>query len=151
MQYIKISKVSIQRDFSGIDREFRRTINEIFSRVNPLFNLGQHAWLPHTDIYETEEEITVTSELAGVRIEDIHVESDQRTLKIYGIRRERAHPEEGRYLLAEIPSGYFERFITLPSPIDLESVTASYSDGLLSIRMRKLIKEESRTISVRNV
>ena len=146
MNYIKIR---IGKDLSGMDREFRRAISDIFRMANPMFTIGQHAWIPHTDIFETAGEIVVTSELAGVNVEDIHVDTDRRTLKIYGIRREMTRRDDGRYLLAEIPSGYFERIISLSYPIDTETVTASYSEGLLQISLKKLPVDQIHNIAVR--
>ncbi len=146
MNYIKIR---IGKDLSGIDREVRRSVSDIFRMVNPMFTLGRHAWIPHTDIFETPGEIVITCELAGVNAEDIHVDTDRRTLKVYGIRRDMACHDEGRYLLAEIPSGYFERIISLSCPIDTETITAHYSAGLLQIRLKKLPCEEIQNITVR--
>lgn len=148
MNYIKIR---IGKDLSGMDREFRRTIGEMFRMVNPLFTLSQQTWIPHTDIFETGSEIVVTSELAGVNVNDIHVEMDHRTLKIYGIRREMPCHADGSYLLAEIPSGYFERVFSLSYPIDTETVTASYAEGLLQIRLKKKPPLKIQNITVHSL
>ena len=147
MGYIKII---IGKDLSGIDQTFRNSIDAMF-RMNPLSTLSHHAWRPQTDIYETDTEIIITCELAGVRLEDIHVETDRRALKVYGQRRESRRQSDGSYLLAEIPSGYFERLFPLPSPIDLDAVKASYDDGLLQINVQKLSPNHTRNFTVRSL
>ena len=144
-------KIRIEKNLSAVDTDFRRTIDSMFHMINTQFTLNRHAWRPHTNIFEMDREIVVTAELAGVDISDIQVVTDQRTLKISGIRRERPYQEEGSFLLAEIPSGYFERIFTLPSLIDAEAVTASYSDGLLQIRLKKMTRELIQTITVRAI
>ncbi len=144
-------KIRIEKNLSVSDTEFRRYIDSIFRMINTQFTVHRHAWRPHTNIFEMDREIVVTAELAGVDISDIHVETDQRTLKISGVRRQRPHREEGSFLLAEIPSGYFERIFTLPSLIVAEAITASYSDGLLQVRLKKMTHDIVQTITVRSI
>jgi HSP20 family protein len=147
MSYIKIM---LANDLSRLDSAFRQSMDGMF-RMNPLFTLNRHSWSPHTDIFETEKEIEIICELAGVQPEDIHVETDRRTLKIYGIRRESQRRTQGNYLLAEIPSGYFERSYSLSVPVDLETIKANYADGLLQIRLEKLIRNRIQNITVSGI
>jgi HSP20 family protein len=147
MSYIKIM---LANDLSRLDSAFRQSMDGMF-RMNPLFTLNRHSWSPHTDIFETEKEIEIICELAGVQPEDIHVETDRRTLKIYGIRRESQRRTQGSYLLAEIPSGYFERSYSLSVPVDLETIKANYADGLLQIRLEKLIRNKIQNITVSGI
>jgi HSP20 family protein len=144
-------KIRIGKDLSSMDTALSRTIDTMFRMMNPQFTLSRHTWHPHTDIFEMDSEIIITSEIAGVDISDIHLETDLRTLKFYGIRREMPHREDGSYLLAEIPSGYFERTFILSSPIDAETVTASYSQGMLQIRLKKLTDDRIHNIIVRSL
>ncbi len=144
-------RIRIEKDLSTVDQEFHRTIDNMMRMMNPHFTLTQHAWRPHADIFEMDCEITITLDLAGIDSSDIHVETDQRTLKIWGIRREQRHQEDGTYLLAEIPSGYFERTFTLSSPIDLETVTANYAQGFLHVRLKKRVCDIVHTIPVHSL
>ncbi len=147
MSYIKII---IGKDLSSIDQEFRSSIDALF-RMNPMFSLSHHAWRPQTDICETDEEVVITCELAGVGLEDIHVEADRRTLKVSGIRREMHHRSDSNYLLAEIPSGYFERLFPLPCPINIDAVKANYTDGFLQINLQKLSPDHRHSFKGRNL
>ncbi len=146
MSYIKIM---LAKDLSGLDTAVRHSLDGMF-RMNPLFTLNRHSWSPHTDIFETEQEIEIICDLAGVKLEDIHVETDRRTLRIYGIRRESQRRHDGSYLLAEIPSGYFERSFSLSVPVDMETIKANYAEGLLQIRLEKLILSKIKSITVRS-
>ena len=147
MSYIKII---LANDLSRLDNPVRQGLDGMF-RMNPLFTLNRHSWSPYTDIFETEKEIEVICDLSAVRLEDIHVETDRRTLRIYGIRRESPRPNQGNYLLAEIPSGYFERSFSLSVPINMDTIQAKYTDGLLQIRLEKLIRSKAQNIKVNSI
>jgi len=147
MSYIK---VMLANDLSILDTAVRQSLDGTF-RMNPLFTLNRNSWNPHTDIFETEQGIEIICDLSAVKLEDIHVETDQRTLRIYGIRRESQRHHDGRYLLAEIPSGYFERSFSLSVPVDMETIKANYADGLLQIRLEKLTLSKIQSITVRSI
>lgn len=146
MSYIKIR---VEKNLSMRDTGLRQTIDEMYRLMKPVFTLSRHMWHPHTDIFETDSEIVIISELAGVKIEDIHVEMNRNILKIYGMRREMSHHEDARYILAEMPSGHFERIFTFSSSIDTETVSASYVDGLLHIRLKKHHGDTVQSIPIR--
>ncbi len=141
-------QIRIDKDLSALDTEFRRAIDRMFHMINPHFAPSRHAWRPLADVFEMDREIIVTAELAGVNVSDIQVEADRRTLKISGVRKEVRTQEGGNYLLAEIPAGYFERILSLSSPIDTEEVTASFSQGILQIRLKKLHFDRVQNIPV---
>ena len=140
-------KVRFTDDIGDINRELRKSIDEMFSLINSTFAVFQNVWRPQVDIYESPDEIMIVTDIAGVKTEDLYVEVHRRVLRIYG---KRVTPVRGntRYHLAEIPYGYFERNLSLPLPIDTESITATYADGLLQIRMAKLPLNRVRRIRI---
>ncbi len=148
MNYIKIM---IAQDLSRIGKAFRGCRDDMFRMMNPLCTRSHYSWCPQTDIFETDRAIEFTCELPGVRLEDIQVETDRRTLRIFGVRRKNQRRPAGNYLLAEIPSGYFERFFPLPAPIDTDTVQASYAEGFLYIRLEKLLGNKIHGIRVRSI
>jgi HSP20 family protein len=130
-------KIRITDALDAVDREFERTIDAMFHLINPKFNLQQNTWRPAIDIYEHTDSLIVLVEIAGVDSENLHVEIDQRAVKVYGIRGDQALRGDARYRLAEIACGYFERTINLPVPVDTNQAEASYKDGLLQLKMAK--------------
>ena len=135
MNYIKIR---LDEDIKETAREFEKTIDEMFNMVNSGYSVSQRTWRPQMDIYESPDRIIIFTEMAGVKRENIILEISSRTVKVCGRRTTSAGIDNARYHLAEIPFGYFERNLILPSPIDIETAEAVYSDGLLEIRMTKL-------------
>lgn len=141
-------KIRFGKDLGMIDTEFRKQMTEMFRLTNPLVPTG--SWRPQADICECADEIMILIELAGVKLEDLHIELARRALKVSGWRRELPRKENSGYRLAEISYGYFERTLPLPVPVDTASATAAYAEGMLRILLRKL-RETPRKIAVRNV
>lgn len=122
-----------------------KSLEELFQSVNPMFCLAKREWKPPMDIYETREEIVIHAEIAGVNKEDIVIEVSNKAVKMSGERKNH-HPERtATYRLAEIQSGPFERVLYLPSIIDVEKVSARFSNGFLELVLGKLLKENIKS------
>ena len=146
MDYIKIR---FTRDFERTGSNLERTINGMFRSLNPIFTLSERLWKPQMDIYETDAEIIVLAEIAGVNKEELEIEISSKAVKISGERAVAQRVEGTVYRLAEIQYGRFERMLFLPAVIDPETAAASYSTGMLQIRLSKLLinKIQKKTIS----
>lgn len=115
-----------------------KSFEEIFRSVNPMFCFSKREWKPQMDIYETRTEIVIQAEIAGVSKEDFAIEISNKAVKIKG-NRKCCHPERtATYRLAEIQFGPFERVLYLPSVIDIEKVSAHFSNGFLELILGKL-------------
>lgn len=143
-------KIRISEDLGKIETELMRNIDEMFRLISPRFNPCERVWSPQIDIYDAPGEIIVLIDVAGVKIEQVHVEIGRRILKISGVRRERPVTKQARYRLAEIPYGYFERILPLPVQVDADSAAASYTDGLLQISVAKLPLDKVHKILIQN-
>ena len=141
MDYIKI------RFGEDVDR-LERTVDSMFRSISPMYSLTERTWTPQMDIYETPEEIVIRGEIAGVDKENLEVEISSKALKIYGSRTEPPCVENATYRLAEIQYGKFERILFLPTPIDPEMVSTSYSNGFLEIRLTKIPKDKTHKIPI---
>lgn len=145
MDYIKIK---FGESFSDFNAEIEKTIKDMFHSINPLFSVAERSWKPPMDMFETPEEIIILSEIAGVSKEDLEVEINSKAVRIYGVRKETYRINNARYRLAEIQFGSFERILFLPSPIDPEVVSASYTNGLLQIRLAKILQNKTYKVPI---
>jgi len=142
MNFIKIK-------FGGnLEEEFQKAVHEVINLVSPLFKYNETVWRPGIDVYESTDEIVILADLAGLNKEELHVEVGHKMIKIAGVRKSAADLKAARYRLAEIPRGYFERTIALPDTVDAESAAASYTDGILMIRISKLTADRTRRIQI---
>ncbi len=99
-------------------------------------------WEPAADIIETEKEIVVIVDIAGMTGKDIEVLTDGKVLRIKGFRKGLCPTGQKQFHKLEIQVGPFERVIELPVPVDHTNVSAHYEKGLLNIRILKLNPSE---------
>jgi len=118
-----------------------KSFEELFQSVNPMFCFSQSIWKPQMDIYETRNEIIIQAELAGATKEDIVIEVSNKAVKVSGTRKNCQPNRTATYRLAEIQFGKFERVLYLPSVIDIEKVSATFSNGFLELSLGKLFRE----------
>ena len=147
MDYIKIR---FGNDFDQLASKLDKTFEEMFrSRLmSPMFTSSERTWSPQMDIYETQDEIIIQAEIAGVDKENLEVEISSKAVRIYGKRSEIPLVKNATYRLAEIQYGNFERILFLPTPIDTDIVTSSYSNGFLKIRLSKLPVDVTHKIPI---
>jgi len=100
-----------------------KSFEEMFQSVNPMFCFSKRVWKPQMDIFETREQIIIQA------------------VKISGNRKCSQPDPTATYRLAEIQFGQFERVLYLPSVIDVEKVSASFSSGFLELKLGKLIRK----------
>lgn len=145
MDYIKIR---FANNFDQPGSKHGRFVEDIFRTINPLFSLSERILKPQIDVYETKTEIYILAEIAGVEESNLDVEISSREIKISGRRRQMHHSQKGSYRHAEIQYGPFERILFLPSAIDKENVTATYTNGMLYLRLLKAQKEKTFEIPI---
>ncbi len=145
MEFIKIR---FTNDFDQMGSTFEKTIAEMFHTMNPMLSFAKSSWKPPIDIFETPDTILITAEIAGVAKENLELEINSRAIRIAGRRTPLPSADNGRYRLAEIQYGVFERIMHLPVMIDPEKVTASYKKGLLQVHLTKLTHETSYKIPI---
>lgn len=145
MEYIKIR---FGDDWDKLGSGFERTLDTIFRSANPMFADCDQPWNPQMDVYETPEEFYITAEIAGVEKDDIDIEINNKALKISGRRPPQPRAAEASFRLAEIQYGEFERVIYLPTTIDPEVVSATYTNGFLQLRLAKSMPTRPRRIPI---
>ncbi len=134
-------------DVNMMQREMGRLIEHFAGAKPPMVRFSPTVWEPAIDLYETDDELLVIVELAGVREHELQITVDRNIFVIQGERKKiLSGSRTGVYHQMEIASGPFARSITLPEPVDAENARASYEDGLVTVILPKVRKE--RTIKV---
>lgn len=104
-------------------------------------------YLPNTDIYETDQALTLVMEMPGVEKKDIEVKLENDVLKVEG-RIDFTKYEGMEPVYAEYNVGHFTRVFTLSNRIDQEAIKADLSDGVLRLTLPKAKEAQPRRIAI---
>ncbi|MFO8014345.1 MAG: Hsp20/alpha crystallin family protein [Phycisphaerae bacterium] len=105
-------------------------------------------FLPATDVYESDEDLTLVAEMPGVTPDGLDVTVEDNVLVIRG--EPSAPPEEeGDVLLKEFEVGPFYRAFQLPADYDTEHIEAHIRQGVLTLRLPKSERLKPRRIEVK--
>lgn len=145
-------KARLDRTLGEIPEKMQRLFNEMMRlSINRTFLAdSQFGWTPEADLYETDQELVLTVNLAGVRKEDIEVSFHGNSLRVSG-KRSSGYRENrpDRFILLEMGAGEFERIFRLPHRIDDNAIEASFSEGILTVRMRRQKKPVATHVEIR--
>lgn len=120
------------RSSSSSSVESRR---DVLNAVGWQVQVRAGVWSPPTDVYETENNYVVRVEIAGMREEDFAITVENNFLTISGSRPD--VPERRAYQQMEIRFGKFETVVGMPGPLDLETSSAEYKEGFLTVTLPK--------------
>ena len=108
-------------------------------------------WRPPIDVFETGSGLVVRAELGGLTASEVQVLLSGDELILRG-ERDVVRPVGRRvYHESRVRYGRFEAAIRLPFPVDVESATAEYTDGFLSIELPRLAATKLTTGEERGV
>ncbi len=100
------------------------------------------------DVFDTDTEFVVIMDISGMDRKDISVFTDGGVLRISGVRKDLIPRGKKQFHSLEIQVGPFQRLIGIPVPVDSDSVSTHYSNGLLEIRLKKHFDRRSRKVDV---
>jgi HSP20 family protein len=124
------------------------------SLEHPFFGLGTtpsgRGVYPALNIFEEEggEAVVVKAEVPGLKRESLEVEAVGNRLSVAGVREIPSPEGEYRFHRRERQAGEFRRVFRLPYEVDRESATASYRDGILTVRLEKAEAAKPRQIQI---
>ncbi len=116
--------------------------DEFFAEFEALFaGLARKAkpggFEPNADVYLSSDgsSLSVNVEIAGAEPTELRVMVEERRLYIVGRRYDRERAARGSVLMKEIEYGDFVKKLHLPVAVAYEEASASYRDGILTIRL----------------
>ena len=127
-----------------INRLFDTPFRGVF-QDSDLFN----GWSPTLDVHEDKDHVTVKVELPGVKKEDIDLSLHDGTLTISGERKSERNENDEGFSCQERFFGRFQRTVTLPKPVNPNTVNARYTDGILTVTLAKTEESKPKQIEVK--
>ena len=133
--------------FDPFARDFQRQLDRLARRA-PAAS-GASAAMP-LDIVRHDGDVTLRFDVPGIDPEQIEVTVDRAVLTVSG-KREEERTENDKFFVRERTMGTFTRRMRLPESLNGEAVEASYSHGVLEVRIPVLEQAKPRKIEVRKV
>ena len=91
----------------------------------------------------------IESTIAGVNPEDIDIDVTNDSVTIRGARKREKEVKDEDYFYRECYWGRFSRSVILPQEINPEDADVSFKNGILSIRLPKLVRKKSKKLKVK--
>jgi HSP20 family protein len=123
--------------FNG-EELFHDSFNKKFKRNNVI---------PKINSFRNNDEFILNVYLPGYNKKDISIKADK-TLIISGERKIDV-PKDSSILMKEAFDETFERSFSLDDDIDLDNIDASFKDGVLTIKLKKLEAKKEKQIEIR--
>jgi HSP20 family protein len=123
-------------------------------RLNRMFTDFYNAsvargWTPPVDIYETaQHEVVLKAEIPDMKREDIAVTFENGVLTLKGERKFSDEVRRDQYQRVERHYGAFSRSFTLPNTVDASRISASYKDGVLTVRLPQREEAQPKQIAI---
>lgn len=102
---------------------------------------------PAFNIWSNEDGAVVTSEIPGVKMEDLDITVSGKDITISGSRKE-DDATDTRFVRHERPAGEFSRSFQLPFQIDSTKVNAKLANGVLQIDLPRAENDKPRKITI---
>jgi HSP20 family protein len=123
-----------------------RLLEEVEEMARSAFETGL---VPKLDMYEEDKELVVKAELPGIRKKDLDIKLDGDVLTIKAEKKAEKEVKEVTHYTSERSFGQYVRYMTLPTRVDGEKITATLKKGLLEIRMPKAETPEAKQIEIK--
>ncbi|KZV78964.1 HSP20-like chaperone [Exidia glandulosa HHB12029] len=148
-----MSLVWTQLPFDDFDRVFDDAFNGTFNAVRPRIqgngdnqNLNQvsRAFRPRMDVHESKDTnlVTATFELPGLKKDDVTIDVHNGRLTVSGAVNTSSEETKDGYVVRERRSGKFSRELPLPQGVRAEDISASLTDGVLTVSFPKTTPEQ---------
>jgi HSP20 family protein len=144
-------EVSVRRGedspFLTLHREMNRLFDDVFRGFDltpfgsdHFFDRVGGSW-PSVEVSQTDKEIKITAELAGLDEKDVNVELANGVLAIAGEKKRET--EDKDRLFSERYYGRFERRIPVED-VDEDKISAAFKNGVLTVTLPKVAQAQSK-------
>lgn len=105
-------------------------------------------YVPYTDVYETDDALTMVMEMPGVDRKDVDVSLENDVLRVQG-KIDFAKYEGMEPLYTEYNVGHYARTFALSSKVDQQQISAQLEDGVLTLTLPKAAEARPRRIAIK--
>jgi HSP20 family protein len=153
--------VTRDEDYSGLHSlhyEMNRLFSDFLRGMDvsvPMFDEEQLSrFTPKIDLKETQDQLIISAEVAGMKDKDLEVSICGGTLTISGEKKEDKEEDVKGYYRMERSYGAFRRSIPLPQDVEADKAEAVFEHGVLKVTLPKTKQTKtsnSKPIAIKNV
>ena len=104
-------------------------------------------YMPNTDIFETDDALTVVMEMPGVERKDVDIRLENDVLRVEG-RIDFSKYQGLEPVYTEYNVRPYARAFTLSNKIDRDQISAELDDGVLTLMLKKAKEAMPRRIAI---
>ena len=132
-----------QMDDQMIEQQFPNVVQQV--GVKPY----QGTAYPKVNVYEYDDKIGLIAEIPGLKKKQLNIEVEDSVLTISGDKHNVWDDAKAKILRRELKQSSFKRSFELGELLDGDNISASFTDGILSISIPKLEPEKPKKKSVK--
>jgi HSP20 family protein len=134
------------------DRVFNNAFRELegMSQVLRRLDTSSSVEFPATNVWVSDENAVVTTEIAGINPDDIEITTIKNSLTLRGSRKMEELGEGETYHRRERWTGQFSKTLQLPFTVEASKVEARFVKGILYIKLPRAEAEKPRKISIKS-
>ena len=144
----RIPRVTPSPELNRLEDRFNRLLRDAFGPVSWPNAEEVTPWTPPVDILEEPTTIRIVAEVPGIAPKDVTIAVENNVLTMSGTKQQTAEEATDKVRRYERTYGAFSRSFTLPTSVDADGITATYENGLLTVRLPKAEKARPRQIQV---
>ncbi|RXJ68045.1 heat-shock protein Hsp20 [Halarcobacter ebronensis] len=129
--------LTLHHELDELFNSFHRNLSSLFQPTQNN-SFGTSMLKPFLDISSKDEKYLIQIELPGVEKKDINIHIENDMLIVEGEKKQESHKKEHDFYAVERVYGSFKRVLNLPNNANVEEITSSFKDGVLSIEIPKL-------------
>lgn len=138
-------EATVSREIAKLQNEMNTLFERFFGRSFPFTRVQSY---PAINMYHDNDNVYITAELPGVKIEDLDITLEEDSLTLKG-QRFSDSGDDISYHRKEREEGQFNRVISLPVRIVPEEGKATMKNGVLVVTLPKAEEAKPKKIEIK--
>jgi HSP20 family protein len=137
-------------DFNAFNEMHRlhREMDRLFNRCPNKWGTRHATAIPAVNMVETGDAVVLEMEVPGYDPKNLDVTIQDDTISIKGTHPEKETGDDEILHRKERFAGDFHRVLELPFKINHDAVTASYKNGILTMKMPRAEEDKPKSIKI---
>jgi HSP20 family protein len=128
-----------------MDQTLQATFNSFAQTPEVVSNI---AFVPRAEVFESDDQVALKLEVPGLSEKDFEITLKDHVLTVRGERKLENGFRQENLAWTERPYGTFMRTFNLPQTVDVNTINAAYTNGILQILFAKHAAAKPKQIPV---